>query len=477
MGVRAELPFREGRQTAFPPILPSHFAPCGGRPGADIIGQTVKGDSNTMEYRRTVPVHSSWDLIVCGAGVSGIPAAVSAARMGLSVMCLERGGAVGGSMTMGHVTTVMGSVAPGTLRDEIARLIASRDASTGVNIEEAKGLLPELMQNSGVQFRLQAPVVDTLVTDGVIRGVYALTQSGLQLFEAKRVIDATGDGYVAAMAGCDVMVGREGDGLTQPVSLMYTIGGVDEDCALVCRHEEDWHTLPDGREYLAACKKAASEGRLPPEVTIVRLYRTPHADERLVNATQMNGVSVLRDGDAERSELALRRQIRMVNRFLREEIPGFANIYVRGSASALGVRESRRVRGRYVLEGEDLIAGRRFDDAVVHRADFPIDIHNPTGGGQSETDGCPYTAQPYDIPMRALQPLKVDNLILSGRCISGSHRAHASYRVMNIAMAVGQAAGTMAAVSLRDGVTVSALDYAHVRAALQAQGCVLSDDV
>ena len=428
-----------------------------------------------MEFRRQVQIHSSWDVIVCGAGASGIAAAVSAARQGMKVMVLERYGVVGGGLTLGNVTTIMGTVAKGSIRDELDRLLASPDTATGIDNEEAKGLLVELLDKEGVAFRLQTPVVDTRVENGVIRGVYVLTQNGIALMEAKRVIDATGDGFVAAMAGCEVMVGRDGDGLVQPSSLMYTIDNVDEDCTLTCTHEEDYTVFPDGREYLAMCEKAAAEGRLPANVTIVRLYRTNRKGERLVNATQMNGVNLLNDGDAEKSELELRRQMEMCNRFLREEVPGFSNIRLRVSASTLGVRESRRIRGKYVLEAEDLLAGRRFDDVVVHRANFSIDIHNPTGGGQSETDGCPHQAQPYDIPMRALQPLKVENLVLSGRCISGSHRAHASYRVMNIVMAIGQAAGTMAAVSVKDDCGVSELDYSHVKAALEAQGCELVD--
>ena len=184
---------------------------------------------------------------------------------------------------------------------------------------------------------------------------------------------------------------------------------------------------------------------------------------------------MLNDGDAERAEVELRRQMAQVNDFLRREIPGFAHIRLRTSASTLGVRESRRIAGRYVLCAEDLLESRRFDDAVVHAANFPIDIHNPSGGGQAETEGCPHKARPYDIPMCALQPLGVENLILSGRCISGSHRAHASYRVMNIAMAVGQAAGVMVAASLRDGVPVSRLNAASVQTLLRGQGCVLAD--
>ena len=426
-----------------------------------------------MEYRTQAPVRGEWDVLVCGAGPAGIAAAVSAARMGMRVMVLERYGAVGGCLTLGNVTTVMGAVAPGTIRDEIAALLRSPDSSTGIDNEQAKGLLVDLLRREGVEFRLQTSVLDALVEDGVIHGVFAQTQAGLACYRAQRVVDATGDGYVSAMAGAQAMVGRDEDGLVQPSSLMYTIAGVDPASTLICNHEEHYTDLGDGREYLQTCEKAAAEGRLPANVTIVRLYATGRPGERLVNATQANGVNVLRDGDAERAEILLRAQIEQVNRFLREEIPGFEHIYTRVSASTLGVRESRRIRGLHVLSAEELIEGREQPDCVVHRANFSIDIHNPAGGGQAEREGCPYQARPYDIPMRCLQPLGVENLILAGRCISGTHRAHASYRVMNIAMAVGQAAGVMAAVSIERHTPVSALRYEDVRDALLAQGCKL----
>ncbi|MCI6374720.1 MAG: FAD-dependent oxidoreductase [Clostridiales bacterium] len=428
-----------------------------------------------MRYSREVPLHSEWDVIVCGAGPSGLAAAVTAARLGMRVMLLERYGSVGGCLTLGNVSTIMGSVAPGTIRDEMAKLLHSADVSTGIDCDEAKGVLIEWLAQEQVTFRLQTPVVDALMQNGTIQGVYVLTQQGIALMRGKVVIDATGDGFVSAMAGAQVMVGRDGDGLVQPSSIMYTIDGVDPDCTLVCNHEEHYTTFPDGREYLALCHQAAKDGRLPPSVSIVRLYATGVPGERLVNATQANGVCVLSDGDAEQAEIVLRRQIRQVNHFLRAEVPGFAGIRVRTSASTLGVRESRRIAGRYQLCAEDLLIGRRFEDVVVHNANFPIDIHNPSGGGQAETEGCPHKAQPYDIPMRALQPLGVEGLVLCGRCISGSHRAHASYRVMNIAMAIGQAAGTMAAVSVQGNIPVSELEAAAVQSKLREQGCRITD--
>ncbi|MDR0426668.1 MAG: FAD-dependent oxidoreductase [Clostridiales bacterium] len=432
----------------------------------------IKTDQ-TIAYHKNAPISGAWDVIVCGAGPSGIAAAVCAARLGQKTLLLERYGAVGGCLTLGHVTTIMGSVAKGGIRDEILALLSSKSSATAIESEDAKGLLVDFIQANGVTFRLQTPVVDTVVSDGAATGVIAQTQNGLVCFGARRVIDATGDGYVAAMAGCETMLGRDGDGLLQPVSLMYTVDGVDKASTLFCKHEEHYTTLPDGREYISLCKQAEKDGVLPKNVTIVRLYATGSPGERLVNATQANGINPLHDGDTERAEVLLRSQIARINQFLRAQIPGFEHIRTRGSASTLGVRETRRIKGRYILTAEDLIEGRRFEDCVVHRASFAIDIHNPSGGGQSETDGRPHTTKPYDIPMRALQPLHIENLIVCGRCISGTHRAHASYRVMNIVMAMGQAAGVMAAVSNQTETPVSELDYADVKRALLRQGCTL----
>jgi NADPH-dependent 2,4-dienoyl-CoA reductase/sulfur reductase-like enzyme len=172
-----------------------------------------------MEYRKTVSVHSEWDVVVCGAGASGICAAIAAARLGMRVMLVERYGAVGGSLTLGNVTTIMGDVAKGSIRDEIARLLKSPNPSTGVDNDDAKGKLTALLDEAGVNFRLQTPVVDAYVEDGEIKGVFVLTQKGMMLIKGKRVIDATGDGFVSFLAGCDVMVGRDEDGLVQPCPL------------------------------------------------------------------------------------------------------------------------------------------------------------------------------------------------------------------------------------------------------------------
>ena len=157
--------------------------------------------------------------------------------------------------------------------------------------------------------------------------------------------------------------------------------------------------------------------------------------------------------------------------FLKKYVPGFENCRIKSSAATLGVRETRRIHGDYTITDQDVEKGARHEDVVVHRAWFLIDIHNPAGGGQAEKRSQPAT--PYDIPYRSLVPLEIDGLLLSGRNISGTHRAHASYRVRGVALATGQAAGTAAALSAREGCMPRNLDYHKVQEALMDYGAQL----
>lgn len=429
----------------------------------------------TIEYARSLPVVAECEVLVCGAGPTGIAAAVTAARQGKNALLLERYGAVGGNLTLGNVSPVMGGVAPGTIAEELGRLLQAPDGGTAIDPERAKIELTRLLHREGVAFRLQTPVFDVIKEGERVLGVAVATQQGPAAYLGKRVLDCTGDGLVASLAGAEVMQGRDGDGRVQPMSLMYLIEGIDPESTLVCRHETDYTVMADGREYLALCEQAAKDGRLPENVTIVRLYPTGVPGERMVNATQENGLNPLRAEAIEQAEVSLRDQIEHVNRFLRSEIQGFANIRTRVSAATMGVRESRRIRGKYVLQDEDVSGAQAFDDVVVHNAGFCFDIHNPAGGGQAEAIEIARSARAHDIPMRCLQPLHVENLIVAGRCISGTHRAHSSYRVMNICMAMGQAAGMMAAASLDEQTLTGNVDIRDVQKRLTDAGCKLFD--
>lgn len=199
-----------------------------------------------------------------------------------------------------------------------------------------------------------------------------------------------------------------------------------------------------GSNFRQICINAAEAGELPAMASFVRLYRTLRRGECVVNATQSNFIDGTEILDITKAEYDLREQIPVIIKFLQSRVKGFENCYLQESAATLGVRETRRIMGEYILTEDDLFTGRKFHDVVVHNAIFSIDIHNPTGAGMHEfTD-----VQPYDIPYRCLVPIGVEDLLTAGRCISGTHRAQASYRVMNICMAIGEAAGAAAALSV-----------------------------
>mgnify|MGYP000182081838 FL=1 len=421
----------------------------------------------------------AYDVIVAGGGPAGVSAAVSAARMGAKTALIERYGILGGMLTSGLVNPVLGSVAPGTAYQEIMDLMGKECSATrngremSVDPEQAKYRLLKLAADAGVSVYLQTPVVDVVKEGSRVRGLVVGTQEGLKTLTAHALVDATGDGFVAARAGAEYQVGRDSDGFCQPITTEFVLDNVDEARAITCWGGTDPVTLPGGKRYSVFCQEAHDRGELPENVTIVRLHRTLYPGERSVNATQANGLNTLTPEGVVRGELTLRGQIDQVVAFLRNNIPGYESCRVKASGSSLGVRESRRIMGDYVLEDADVEQGRRQKDVVVHQAWFLIDIHNPAGGGQAE--GHSQAAKPYDIPYRCLLPRGVEGLLTCGRCISGTHRAHASYRVMSICMATGQAAGAAAALSAREGLTPRELDVKLVQQALMDQGAVLFD--
>ena len=416
----------------------------------------------------------TYDVVVVGAGPAGICAAVEAARSGAKTALIERYGCIGGNLTQGYVGPLLGGTCAGTMSEEIARLVCPVPHAVP-DFEWAKTALTEMVADAGVDVYLQEAVIAVERDGDRIRSVTADGKCGAIRFTANVFIDATGDGDVAYLAGCPYDMGRDSDKLCQPVSFMFIIQGVDEHQPLLCEHEEHYTDLGDGREYLDLCHKACASGELPKNVNIVRLYKTAYSDERMVNASQENYINPLDPTDLFRAEVSLRRQTAQIVDFLKNNIPGFANIRVKGSSTTLGVRETRRILGDYVITVEDVAAGRLFDDAVVHHAGFCVDIHNPDGPGQSEfVDKRPTIAGAHDIPFRSMTPIGVNNLITAGRCISGTHEAMASYRVMNICFAMGQAAGAAAAIMTQDGITSTrALDVNAIRDHLKMRGVKL----
>lgn len=431
-----------------------------------------------LKYSTEIEVRGNYDVVVAGAGPAGICAAVAAAREGAKVALVERYGVVGGNLTVGYVGPILGMVGKGTMRDEVVGLLGVADNDmigvTGKahDFEHAKLALAEFVAHEkNIDVYLQSAVYDVVKEGNAVRGVILATNEGHFALMAKVVIDATGDAVVSYLAGADIEKGRE-DGLMQPVTLEFTIDGVDEQKGVICIGDVDDVKLGDER-FLDYCKRCADRGLLPQHLAAVRLHPTVHSGERQVNTTQQNGVDITAVGSVFEADLALRRQIELLMGFLRNNLPGYELCRCKSSGDTTGVRESRRVMGDYVITAEELAAGCRFDDVVVHRAEFIVDIHNPAGAGQAE-DKIQY-CKPYDLPYRCFVPRKVENLMTAGRCISGTHRAHASYRVMSICMAMGEAVGIAAALCAKEGCTPRQLDVKALQRTMTAKGIELFD--
>ncbi len=413
------------------------------------------------------------DVIVAGAGPSGIAAALSAAREGARTLLIERWGRIGGAGVTSVVNPLMGGVSSAVVEEIVGAFQRS-----GGNWELLDMIYYELLEEAGVEVLLHSWVTGPIMEENAVRGVQILCKEGVLELRSKCVVDATADGDVAFHAGVPFEKGREGDGLLQPMTIMYRLGGVDKTRAMLCGSEEQALevTVPGGT-WAEVCKSAAQRGELPSNVTVIRTYESPMPGERIVNATQINHVDGTRVAEISRAEREGRKQAVRICDFLRRHAPGYENAYISHMPAVIGVRETRRFRGDAYLDVDDLLQGRKWRDAIVRDASFVVDIHNPNGGGQAH--GFAAKVKPYDIPYGCLIPIGVDGLVLSGRCISGSHEAHASYRVQRIMMAVGAAAGAAAALSARMGIRPRDLDPSLVQKAIgitpapEAEACLM----
>ncbi|MBQ5843911.1 MAG: FAD-dependent oxidoreductase [Alistipes sp.] len=430
---------------------------------------------NVINYTKQLEVKATYDVVVAGSGPAGICAAVAAAREGARVALVERYGVVGGNLTAGYVGPILGMVGKGTMRDELVQLLGVPQndmiGQTGCahDFEMAKIRLAEFVNHPNIEVYLQTTVTDTVKDGNTIKGLVVTAGQGAFVLLGKVVVDATGDGVVSYLAGAECQKGRE-DGLMQPVTLEFTISGVDESKGVICIGDVDDVCL-GGERFLDYCKRLSLEGELPERLAAVRLHPTTHRGERQVNTTQVNGVDMTRVDHIFKADLELRQQIVTLLDFFHKHLPGYENCRVISSGTTTGVRETRRVMGDYVITAEEMAAGCRFEDVIVHRAEFIVDIHNPEGSGQAE-EHIQY-CDPYDLPYRCFTPKGVEGLYTAGRCISGTHRAHASYRVMSICMAMGEAVGTAAAMCAEQNCTPRELDVKKLQNRLINKGIEL----
>lgn len=446
------------------------------------------------------------DVLVVGAGAAGLTAAIAAGRSGANVVLVDYQGYVGGLSValpwLGFHDREYRQTVKG-LADQFVRKLQQLGAASeycydpkcgsAVSIDGHvwKCVAMDWLRESGVKVMLHTHVVDTLREGDRITGVVVEHKSGRQEILAKVVIDCSGDGDVAARGDAAWEKGRRGDGLVQSPSLAVRIGGVDRAeflrgvrdkengyrewlrpypdlwAKMMERLDETAVLLVGGYASLVEKARAACDLNIPQtRIVGVKLHRP---DQFLTVMNRVLGLDPTSMSSVSEAYAHTYHQVPDTVQFFRKYVPGFRDAHLLEIAPMLGVRESRRIIGEYVLTKEDLVEGRRFDDSVA-AGGYHIDIHRPSGSWVES-----YNVQAYTIPLQCLIARGVEGLMMAGKCVSATHEAVASTRVIPICMAQGQAAGTAAALAVRDRADPRDLDPEQVRESLRNQGAEIGE--
>ncbi len=407
------------------------------------------------EHSRDIPLTEDADVIVCGAGPAGVTAAITAARAGAKVRLFEWRGCLGGVWTAGLLGYFQDFAKPGFAK-ELREKLDTRDARANsksasrfcYDPEALKLLLEELCVEAGVKFQFHTKVSAAYKEGNRITTIVTESKSARQAWKAPVFIDTTGDGDLGFQAGCAFEIGRAEDCSCQPLSL---------NALLVVKDAEALRgfirfSTPKAGENSDAAKKMrlrdalVSTGHLPS-------YSNPtlwHVRDNLVFA-MMNHEYGVKPWDAAEITAATVRARAEMNKMvanLRKLGGPWDGIQIVATAEQIGVRDGRRIKGRYTVLQDDLAQGARHADAVV-RVTFPVDVHALSSDHNQKHAIMPnqIKMKSYDIPLRALIAKDVDGLMMAGRCISGDFISHSSYRVTGNAVGMGEAAGVVAAVA------------------------------
>jgi hypothetical protein len=432
---------------------------------------------------REIPVLSDTDVVIAGGGPSGFAAAITAARAGLRVVLIERYGFLGGLATAGAVGTICGlylhhpdRIEPiiSGFAGELTQALGSRGGAFGPVIREGftallynpwhmKRLCDQWVEREGnIQLCLHSTVADTIVSDGVIKALVIAGPQGLLAITGRIFVDATGDAVVASSSGVKTAKGDDQGSVMSP-TMMFFAQGMD-----FSLYQEKGMPVLNER-----IRQAIASGSYPLTVgqgTVIPTFRPGEAIIKISslakNGRALDGSTIADITDA---ELKGRQDAEVAMEFLKNEIPGFSGAFLSDTPVQVGIRETRRIVGRYVLTGEDVLSCRSFDDAVC-LSSWPMEIWEtgkdprmvflPEGGF-------------YGIPYRCLLTREIKNLLVTGRAISTDPGAFASTRVMGPCFAQGQAVGTACAVALASGRSPEEIDIHQIRTELVKNGARL----
>ena len=421
------------------------------------------------EPAKETPVVGEYDVLVIGSGPAGVAAAISAGRHGAKTCIVEPCGSVGGVATSGLMSHWTGKTTGGIYEEILDRSMAAADHRTDIHTEKLKLVLLEMLEEAHVDVRLYTLATAPVMEGDRITGVITESKSGRQALLAKIVVDASGDGDIAARAGAEYTLGREGDGVMQPMTLMFRVAGVDYDRAIFPPSFETFINVPAG--------EIQNLGRehLPAPAGHVLLYRSPYPGVVTCNMTNVINVDGTKAEDLTRADISCRKQIPLIVEFLRKYAPGYENCWLMNAADTIGVRETRHFKGLYTLTAEDILEAKVFPDWIVTHAHFNFDIHNTKGAGLDANGVQKEFKQKnaYTIPYRCFIPEKIKGLLLCGRIISGTHKAHSNYRVMPICALMGQGVGIAAAFAAARNLEPCDVPVADIQAELTRENAGL----
>jgi hypothetical protein len=371
---------------------------------------------------------SQADIIVAGGGPAGVAAAIAAARLGADVALVERYGFLGGMSTAGFVFPFMSHYAGdrpviagiwGELLDGLARYPFGYKASTHIagirhfcfDVEGVKLIWLRMCLDAGVKLKLHTFISDVMMDGDRVTGIITHSKSGREELASKLVIDATGDGDLAARSGAPFELGRKEDGLVMPMSLHFRMAGVD------------MRRMPSREEINVLYKRDKDAGLITNPRENVLWFDTPHPDQVHFNTTRLLKFLGTERDDLTAAEIEGQRQVREMVGWLTSTVPGFENAWLLMTGAQVGVRETRRIVGEHVITEEELVNLTKYPDAIACSA-YPVDIHNPAGSGTIMKE-VPF-GEYYTIPYRAMVPQRIDGLLVAGRPISSTHEAHSA---------------------------------------------------
>ena len=415
-----------------------------------------------------------YDIIVVGGGFSGACSAITASRLGKSVLLIEKYNCLGGVAVNNLVMPFMANntVNPvsgdkmelsGGLYLEILRELDKLSPSPPwrecFSEEHLKLVFNRMAVQSGVTLLYQSVVTDVKMSEEWLKSVTVHTVSGNTEYTADCFIDATGDANLCHMAGYPFSLGRDGDGKCQPMTLSFRVCNVDTE-----RFDAEQAKIN------TLWRKMQSEGKIKSPKDSLLIFKTPYKGVLHFNSTRVVGLNPTKVEELTRAEIEGREQAFEIFDFLVANFSAFESSALLSTGMQIGVRESRRVACEYTLTKEDIISFTKFSDGIA-LCNYDMDIHSPDGGSTSHyflKEG-----EYYSIPYRCLVPKGSKNLLVTGRCIGATHEAQSSLRIMPVCATLGQASGAAASLFCESPLGVSEIDTVSLRRILRNMGAIL----